>query len=146
MTKSQKKMLSEALELSRCAHKGQVDKGGTDYFEGHITNVVSSVEGNAKIVAALHDVLEDTDVTESELREKFPAKIIDAVVLLTHRKGEPYSDYIARIKTNSLAIEVKLADLNNNMNLSRIPHPTKSDYRRVEKYKKAVEKLQEQSK
>ena len=91
-----------------------------------------------KAVAYLHDVLEDTNVTEDELRNMFPNEIVDTVIILTHRKDESYFEYISRVSTSKLAKKVKAADLLHNLDITRIKEPTKTDYERLEKYKKAI--------
>ena len=63
------------------------------------------------IAALLHDVVEDTDITLDDLAKEFPKDVIDALKLLTHQKGVPYMDYVAKIKTNDIAKAVKIADL-----------------------------------
>ena len=87
-----------------------------------------------KAVAYLHDVLEDTNVTVDELRNMFSNEILDGVITLTHRKDESYFEYISRVSTSKLAKKVKAADLY----ITRIKEPTKQDYLRLEKYKKAI--------
>lgn len=138
-------MLDNALEIAKIAHKGQTDKGGNDYFTSHIMAVVNAVDGETeKIVAALHDVIEDTDLTLDDLRyEGFGDEVIEAVEVLTHPKGEPYMDYIKRVGQNPIARKVKIADIQNNMDLSRIPDPTEADHKRVEKYWEALKFLAE---
>ena len=91
-----------------------------------------------KAVAYLHDVLEDTSVTMDELRNMFPNEIVDGVIALTHRKDESYFEYISRVSTSKLAKKVKAADLLHNLDITRIKEPTKTDYERLEKYKKAI--------
>ena len=86
----------------------------------------------------MHDVLEDTDVTMDELRNMFPNEIVDGVIALTHRKDESYFEYIQRISKSKLAKKVKVADLLHNLDIKRIKEPTKQDYERLEKYKKAI--------
>lgn len=85
-------------------------------------------------VAYLHDVLEDTSVTVDELRNMFSNEIVDGIITLTHRKDESYFEYISRVSTSKLAKKVKTADLY----ITRIKEPTKTDYERLEKYKKAI--------
>ena len=85
-------------------------------------------------VAYLRDVLEDTSVTVDELRNMFSNEIVDGVITLTHRKDESYFEYISRVSTSKLAKKVKTADLY----ITRIKEPTKTDYERLEKYKKAI--------
>lgn len=91
-----------------------------------------------KAVAYLHDVLEDTNVTVDELRNMFSNEIVDGVITLTHRKDESYFEYISRVSTSKLAKKVKAADLLHNLDITRIKEPTKTDYERLEKYKKAI--------
>lgn len=130
----------EALCLAVRAHDGQYDKGGNPYIL-HPMAVARQVSGeDEKILALLHDTVEDTDVTNEEIRNLFGNEIADALDCLTHRDGESYNEYLLRVVTNKLAIAVKLADLHNNMDLSRIKDPTVKDKERLEKYKKA-EKL-----
>ena len=100
-----------------------------------------------QVVGMLHDVLEDCDcmeVTLPKLSEKFSPKICDAVFALTRCEGESYSDYIRRVSVNRLARRVKLADLMDNMNLTRLKnYPDMDDARRQVKYAKAFAKLME---
>lgn len=129
----------KALEIAIKAHKGQYDLAGVDYIEHPkaVANLVNSDE--EKAVAYLHDVLEDTSITEKDLLQLgIPNNIIIAIKVLTKEKGEPYTEYIKGIKENKLACTVKIADLQHNMDLSRIPNPSKKDYERLEKYKRAL--------
>lgn len=131
-----------ALRFAEAMHKGQVDKAGVPYIE-HPKAVASMVDGDdAKIVALLHDTVEDTGATVDEIRSMFGDRVADAVACLTHDKSVPYLEYVANIKGNDLAREVKLADLKHNMDLSRIPNVTDVDIQRVnKKYRPAFEML-----
>jgi (p)ppGpp synthase/HD superfamily hydrolase len=137
-------MLKKAISLAEKAHQGQVDKGGHPYIL-HPKRVMEKCETTEeKIVAMLHDVMEDTDYTADDLRkEGFSEEIITALLYLTHREGEGYMEYIERICENSLAVRVKYADLQDNMDLSRIPDPTEKDLARLEKYKLAKKRIEE---
>ncbi len=131
--------LAAAGLIARLAHKGQMDRNGEPYI-GHPKAVASYVgTKEEKTVALLHDVVEDTDVTEEELRPIFGKRITDAVMLLTHEEGVPYLDYVRNLKDNPLAKTVKLADLKHNMDLSRCKGEVPQDmYERMEKkYKPA---------
>ena len=113
-------------------------KAGKDYIL-HPMKVASYMDTDTeKAVAYLHDVLEDTNVTEDELRNMFPNEIVDTVIILTHRKDESYFEYISRVSTSKLAKKIKVADLLHNLDITRIKEPTKQDYQRLEKYKKAI--------
>ena len=127
-----------ALQVAKEAHAGQVDKAGKDYIF-HPMTVASYMDTDTeKAVAYLHDVLEDTDVTVDALRKIFPNEIVDTLITLTHRKDESYFEYIQRVSKSKLAKKVKVADLLHNLDITRIKEPTKQDYERLEKYKKAI--------
>ena len=132
------KMANIALEIAINAHKGQKDLGGRDYIE-HPKAVADLLETDEeKTVAYLHDVLEDTAITEEDLVIMgISSEIVCAIKVLTKKRGEPYTEYIERVKENELARKVKIADLQHNMDLSRISTPTKRDFKRLQKYKKA---------
>lgn len=137
-------LLKKADTLAKKAHKGQVDKSGADYID-HPRTVASFCEDpKEKIVALLHDVIEDTDVTAEELRSVFGDELTDAVVTMTHLDGEDYFEYVARVKKNPISAKVKLADLRHNMETSRLTTVTEKDLKRVEKYKKARAMLLEE--
>lgn len=134
--------LKVAIDLANKYHYGQVDKSGLPYILHplHVMNNVHRIE--EKIVAILHDILEDTPITVNDLISYgFDLNIVEAIVSITKVDGESYVDYLRRIKENELARIVKLADLSHNMDISRFSNPTKKDYKRVEKYKKAYEYL-----
>ena len=127
-----------AFQIAKKAHSKQVDKAGKDYIL-HLMKVASYMDTDTeKAVAYLHDVLEDTNVTEDELRNMFPNEIVDGVITLTHRKDESYFEYISRVSTSKLAKKIKVADLLHNLDITRIKEPTKQDYQRLEKYKKEI--------
>lgn len=134
--------LELAYAIALVAHKGQVDKAGVDYINHPKSVSAKCKTEKEKIVALLHDVVEDTNVTLEDLSQFFDKDIIEAINLLTHRDEDDYMTYLSRIKNNSLARTVKLADLENNMDLSRLPNPTEKDYARLEnKYKPAYKFL-----
>lgn len=128
-----------ALKIATEAHKGQVDKAGVPYIN-HPLTVASLVETEEeKIVALLHDTIEDTNITEQDLLNYgFSNKIVEAVKLLTHNKNVPYMDYVAKIKNNELARKVKIADLTHNSDLSRLKEITDKDKKRYKKYQNAL--------
>lgn len=100
-----------------------------------------------KICAILHDLVEDTDYTLDDLKsEGFSEEIIATLSCLTKRKNEDYFDFINRVKENKIAINVKLADLKDNMNLTRLQSLTEKDFIRLEKYVKAYNILSEKNK
>lgn len=129
-------LIYKALELVTTLFENDVDKGGMPYML-HVLYVYKHVSSmDEKVVAILHDVIEDKEVDEKDLLEiGFPKKIVDDVVMLTRIDKEEYNSYIERIiKNGSIeALNVKLADTENNMDLTRIKNPTVKDYERVKK-------------
>lgn len=129
-------MIRIAKEIATFAHTGQVDKAGKPYVN-HLAAVAAKLQGSEeKTVAWLHDVLEDTDYTAEQLSVFFPANIVEAVEALTKHRGEPYEAYLRRIAKNPLAVKVKMADLEQNADISRYDAPTDKDRACVKKYKK----------
>jgi len=128
--------LDRAIELAACAHRGQVDKAGQPYIL-HPLRVMFRVETQyERMVAVLHDVVEDTGVTLAQLSaEGFPEQVVAAVEALTKRAGESRIAAAHRAAENPIARKVKLADNAENMDLSRIPNPSERDFERLDEYK-----------
>ena len=127
-----------ALQIAADAHAGQIDKAGAPYIK-HPLRVSAQVHRpDEKIVAILHDVVEDSTWTLDDLRQEgFSEAIVSAVDALTHREGEAYMDAIQRAKADPLARVVKLADLTDNMDKTRLGSVTAKDEARLAKYAKA---------
>lgn len=134
--------LERAIEIAAIAHAGQVDKGGSPYIL-HPLRVMMTVESiEERIVAVLHDVVEDTDWTLDRLREEgFSESVLAGIDAVTRRPGENYNDFVHRAGCNEIGRRVKLADLLDNSDLSRIPSPTEADRQRVAKYERAIAML-----
>ena len=137
-------MTNKAMVLAYEAHQGQYDKSGLPYVF-HPLHLAEQMDTEEAVTAALlHDVAEDTDYTLEDLRSMgFPDTVTDALALLTHDPSVPYMEYVARLKSNSIARSVKLADLTHNSDLSRLPVVTEKDLERVEKYRKAIKLLKQ---
>ena len=124
-----------ALRIAIKAHEGQKDKSGREYVMHPIRVAERCKDPRAKIVALLHDTIEDTDVTVEYLRnEGFPEEIISAVLSVTKQKGENYEDFVRRAAENPLGREVKIADLEDNMDIRRLEEITDEDVARLRKY------------
>jgi hypothetical protein len=131
--------LERAIALAAEAHTGQKDKAGKPYILHPLRVMLAQQSDDARIVAVLHDTVEDTGLTISALsKEGFPARILDAILSVSRNEGETYDDFIARALKNPIGRLVKKADLEDNCDLTRIAHPTEKDFRRVEKYKRAL--------
>ena len=127
--------LERAIEIAQTAHAGQFDKAGKPYIF-HPVRVMLRVHNEfEKMVAVLHDVVEDTSVTLEDLqREGFLPEVVQAIDALTKRPGESRLDAAKRAAAHPLARVVKLADNAENMDLSRLPNPTARDYERLREY------------
>ena len=134
--------LERAIEIAVTAHKGQKEKSGAPYIL-HPLRVMLSVESEEeRIVGVLHDVVEDTPWTFDQLRDEgFSEAILAALDTVTIRENEDYSTFISRSADNVIGRRVKIADLRDNMDLSRIPQPTEKDHKRMEKYTNAMAQL-----
>lgn len=131
-------MLNKALQIVTQAHANQTDKAGQPYIF-HLLRV--SEKGRTqteKICGLLHDLIEDTDWTFEQLQQEgFSDEIIQVLKCVTKQQGENYDDFINRIAQNSIAIKVKLNDLEDNMNITRLSYLTEKDLERLNKYLKA---------
>ena len=131
-------LYDKALQIAVRAHKGQKDKAGHDYILHPIRVSERCDDPRAKIVALLHDTIEDTDVTADYLREEgFTEEIVEAVLAVTRREGEEYNDYVRRAAQNELGRMVKRTDLEDNMGIRRLPELTDLDVERLRKYLRA---------
>ena len=112
-------LTNKALILAYQAHHGQVDYNGIPYVF-HPVHLSEQMDDEISCcVALLHDVVEDTDITLDQLAKEFPQEVIKPLNLMTHQKDEDYFEYIRKIKTNPIAVKVKLADLNHKSDQSR---------------------------
>lgn len=127
--------LTKAYLYALIFHDGQVDKAGIDYIL-HPMRVSSKMETETeKIVALLHDTVEDTPATVEQIRSLFGEEVAAAVAAMTKGEEEDYKDYIARLSKNPIAVKVKLADLEHNMSVERLPSFTEKDKERLAKYR-----------
>ncbi len=137
-------MLDKAILIASTAHQGQIDKAGEPYILHPLRVMFTRRTETERICAVLHDVIEDTNITLDYLKnEGFSEDILSALDALTRRENETYDEFIDRILRNKIACYVKLADLSDNMDLTRIANPTKKDYKRIEKYRKAADRILE---
>lgn len=135
-------LYDRALRIAIRAHEGQQDKSGREYVMHPIRVAERCKDTRAKIVALLHDTIEDTDVTIEYLREEgFPEEIIDAVLSVTKQEGENYEDFVRRAARNAIGKEVKIADLEDNMDIRRLIEIKEEDVARLRKYLSAWQYL-----
>lgn len=134
--------IERAIEIAALAHRGQIDKAGQPYILHPLRVMLACESKAARIVAVLHDVIEDTDWTLDALRkEGASANVLAALDTVTKRKGESYSGFIERAAQNPIGREVKIADLRDNMDLSRIDEPSEADLSRMTRYRNALVRL-----
>lgn len=134
--------LERAIALAATAHEGQVDKAGAPYIL-HVLRVMLRVDTpEERMAAVLHDIVEDCGWTLDRLRtEGFPESVVSGIDAVTRRDPETYEEFVLRAKADPVGRRVKLADLQDNSDLSRIANPTERDYARLEKYRVAMAAL-----
>lgn len=135
--------IERAIEIAARSHAGQIDKAGAPYIFHPLRLMMAVTTPDQKMAAVLHDIVEDTEVTFDELRaEGFSIDVVEAVMALTKKGGEARLDAAKRAAQNPIALIVKLADVTDNMNLSRIANPTEKDFARIKEYALVKELLE----
>ena len=133
--------VAAARDLAIGIHAGQTDKAGQPYI-GHLDRVAKRLsDPRAQVVAYLHDSIEDTGIDAAFLTEKFGDGTAYSVLKMTHSPRTPYMDYVRAIKDDPIARQVKISDLIDNSNLSRLPLVTIRDAERQRKYNDALQLL-----
>ena len=130
-------MLDKAIAITAHAFVGKRDKGGKPYILHclHVMNAVKDLGEQAQIVAVFHDLLEDTEWTGDQLIEQgFEERTVKLVEMMTHKEGETYEDYIARVSLNSITRAVKMHDLRHNSDIMRMKGLRDKDFDRLKKY------------
>lgn len=136
------KLTRKAMIIAYNAHMNQIDKAGIPYIY-HPVHLAEQMNTETEcIVALLHDVVEDTEITFEQLEKEFPSEVIEILKLLTHSKDVEYMDYIMEIKKNPIAKKIKIADIKHNSDESRLDNICEKDIERISKYKKALDLLQ----
>lgn len=134
--------LEKAIKIALDAHAGQVDRVGQPYVLHVLRVMLAGCDEDAMIVGVLHDVIEDTTHTLEDLHKAgFGPRVIEAVDALTRRDDETYGAFIERASHNPLAARVKLADLRDNMDITRLGDLNDEDAARLQRYLKAWHKL-----
>ena len=135
-------LIGRAARIAATAHEGQTNKAGEAYILHPLRLMAKAQTDDERIVALLHDVVEDSQTTLEDLRnEGFPPNIVAAVDALTHRGGEAYEDAISRVLANPLAASVKKWDLEDNMTMMRLQELTDKDWERIKKYHIAYRRI-----
>lgn len=142
MSKLNGSILGRAIAIAAEAHKNQLRWNNEPYIF-HCLRVMDKVEGAPKkAVAVLHDVLEDTTFTAGDLdRENIPELVIHTVECLTRHDGESYRELIDRVVEDSWASEVKIADIEDNMDIRGISSLEDGHWKRLQKYHRAWQRL-----
>ena len=140
------RLIETSLQIALRAYAGKTDKAGREYIL-HPLRVMAKMSTDLERSAALlHDVLEDSDITAEELlAEGIPAEVVEAVQCLTKREGEDYLEFVARTKQNRLARRVKIADIEDNIDVLRLSTLGASDLERIQRYHAAWRLLQDEA-
>lgn len=128
-------LIEKSLAIALRAHTGVVDKAGRAYILHPIRIMTKMTTDIEMSVALLHDVIEDSDMTAADLlAEGIPDEVVTAVLCLTKQADETYQDFVLRAKQNPIAKKVKIADIEDNLNVLRISNLTDKDLARIAKY------------
>jgi (p)ppGpp synthase/HD superfamily hydrolase len=134
--------LDKAIAIAIKVHAGQIDKAGQPYILHPLRVMFKFQSEDEMIVAVMHDVVEDGEVTFYDLNtEGFSKKIVEAIECLTKRENEDYESFIMRASKNSTAKKIKIEDIRDNLDLTRLHKITEKDLQRIEKYHRALEIL-----
>jgi (p)ppGpp synthase/HD superfamily hydrolase len=135
-------LIEKSLAIALRAHTGITDKAGHAYILHPIRIMLKMTTELEMATALLHDVIEDSDLTAADLLAiGIPDSVVEAVLCLTKQADETYQDFILRAKQNAIARKIKIADIEDNINILRISHLTESDLARVAKYHAAWQVL-----
>lgn len=131
-------IIEKSLAIALKAYSGKKDKAGATYILHPLRIMAKMVTEEEMSVALLHDVIEDSKITaEDLLNEGIPSSIVNAVTLLSKVDGDSYEQFIERVLSNELAVKVKKADIEDNINVLRLNDVTTADLERIAKYHKA---------
>lgn len=135
--------LNKAIQIACLAHDNQTDKAGKDYILHPLRLMLKFNKIEEQLVAVLHDVVEDSAITLNELKDYgFSSLVVGAVDCLTKRSGDEYSLYLERIFNNDLARKIKIEDIKDNLDLSRLKTIEHKDLERIKKYHEALRFLE----
>lgn len=142
MTSEECAVLVKAIRMAVLAHGDQMNKDGTPYILHPLRLMMQAQTCAAKVLAVLHDVVEDTPVTATDILDAgFPEDVRTALAAVTKREGEDYEAFIERISADPLAVDVKLLDLYDNIDVTRLPVLGDWELARTAKYHRAILKL-----
>jgi guanosine-3',5'-bis(diphosphate) 3'-pyrophosphohydrolase len=125
--------IGRALEIAMSAHDGQTDKAEQPYINHVLRVALAQTDPLRTVVALLHDVVEDTDVTLGQIVKEFGHDVADAVYAITKQKGETYKDYVSRVRMNVVALDVKMADILDNSDTERLALLPETEQSRLRK-------------
>ena len=135
-------LLIKVVRLAAKVHKGQVDRFGKPFITHVLRVVTSGRDMDEQVLGALHDVLERSELTVADLREKgFPEHVLEALQHISRLETEDYDKYIDRVCKNSLAVRVKVHDLADKMDLRNVGLLNEADLKRYNKQMAAFARL-----
>lgn len=135
--------LDTAIKFAVDAHEGQTDKAGQPYILHPLRVMLAQDNELARIVGVLHDIVEDSAVGHGDILAIFGEEVHAAVFAISRQGGEDYFDFVRRAISNPIARQVKIADLRDNMDVSRALPDDEKNRARLEKYRKAMAIIEE---
>ena len=138
-------LLADAIVFATYAHRDQLDKAGVPYIFHPLRVMMGQPDETRRIVAVLHDVVEDCPVSLPEIAMRFGPVIAEAVDALTRRKDETYRAFTARAAQHPIARDVKRADIADNLSPERMAAlPLDVQIGLTKRYRRALAELKEQ--
>lgn len=135
--------VQKAIEIAVKYHSSQVDRSGDIYILHPLRVMTTMFTPEERVIAVLHDILEDTIITKEYLLTLFPTDVVEDICCLTKSKEESYDDFIQRVKLNPRARKIKLADICDNISFTRVVKlPEEQRSKLINKYSKAWLELQ----
>lgn len=135
--------LEQAIKIALEVHSGQVDKAGEMYLLHPLRLMFKFQTEDERVVAVLHDVVEDGEITLENLKLLgFSDSVVNAIDCLSRRKAEKYGNFISRLSINEIARKIKIEDIKDNLDLTRLNHIGEKELKRIEKYHHSLKLLE----
>jgi GTP pyrophosphokinase len=136
--------LEKAIQIAVDAHEGDTDKAGATYIRHPLRLMGEMDTEQERVVAVLHDVVEDSEYELQDIEDKFGPEVTAAVEALTKPDNADYvTEYIPRVAENDLACTVKQADVKDNLDITRLSDVAQDDFKNIQKYHRSLQKLED---
>ena len=134
--------LHKAITIACEAHRGQFSINGEPYILHPLRLLIKAESNEERIIAVLHDVVEKSNISLADLKNKgFDQNIISSINSLSRRKSESSFDYIGRLMQNRISVKIKLLDLADNIKMHRENNEDGIYDAKINQYKIALKQI-----